>query len=115
MKAKRDGLIIGLVTGVVAVTLSYLSLSHSDKNLLLKESEEKRDDINKLIKELNHHFLESANAKIDYSKKNLDGFKQLATEKAEDFFDKAKSTVNVYSEQVEEYLKDLKNHKEDSF
>lgn len=69
MKAKRDGLIIGLLTGVVAGTLSYLSLSHSDKNLLLKESEEKRDDINKLIKELNHHFLQSANAKIDYSKK----------------------------------------------
>lgn len=115
MKAKRDGLIIGLVTGVVAGTLSYLSLSHSDKNLLLKESEEKRDDINKLIKELNHHFLQSTNAKIDYSKKNLDGFKQLATEKAEELFDKAKSTVDVYSEQVEEYLKDLKNHKEDSF
>lgn len=115
MKAKRDGLIIGLVTGVVAGTLSYLTLSHSDKNLLLKESEEKRDDINKLIKELNHHFLESANAKIDYSKKNLDGFKQLATEKAEELFDKAKSTVDVYSKQVEEYLKDLKNHKEDSF
>lgn len=115
MKAKRDGLIIGLVTGVVAGTLSYLSLSHSDKNLLLKESEEKRDDINKLIKELNHHFLQSAKAKIDYSKKNLDGFKQLTTEKAEELFDKAKSTVDVYSEQVEEYLKDLKNHKEDSF
>ncbi|MCK1157783.1 hypothetical protein MXZ18_02480 [Streptococcus uberis] len=45
----------------------------------------------------------------------MDGFKQLATEKAEELFDKAKSTVDVYSEQVEEYLKDLKNHKEDSF
>ncbi|HFZ7549847.1 TPA: hypothetical protein ACIO5A_001439, partial [Streptococcus pyogenes] len=68
MTKKNHGVFWGLLLGSAAASITYLSLSSSKKDQLLKDSAKKIDDLNAYLQDKSKQVLDAVSEKVQESK-----------------------------------------------
>ncbi|VTT43601.1 Protein essC [Streptococcus porcinus] len=110
MNSRQKGIAIALIAGVAAATVAYLSLSETDRQDLLEESNEKIGELNDTIKDLSERFLGTVTEKLEDSKSKIDQYSDFASTKFEDSLSKAKGTIDHYSDLAGDKIDEQLNH-----
>ncbi|WP_138081747.1 hypothetical protein [Streptococcus porcinus] len=110
MNSKQKGIAIALIAGAAAATIAYLSLSETDKQDLLEESNKKMGELNDTIKGFSEQFLGTVTEKLEDSKSKIDQYSDFASTKLEDSLSKAKGTIEHYSDVAGDKIDEQLNH-----
>lgn len=98
MTKKNHGVFWGLLLGLAAASIAYLSLSSSKKDQLLKDSAKKIDDLNAYLQDKSKQVLDAVSEKVQESKDAVEVYGGIAAETVEESLGQAKEKVEGIGE-----------------
>ncbi|HEP1763713.1 signal recognition particle GTPase [Streptococcus pyogenes] len=98
MTKKNHGVFWGLLLGLAAASIAYLSLSSSKKDQLLKDSAKKIDDLNAYLQDKSKQVLDAVSEKVQESKDAVEVYGGIATETVEESLGQVKEKVEGIGE-----------------
>ncbi|HEP6133705.1 signal recognition particle GTPase [Streptococcus pyogenes] len=98
MTKKNHGVFWGLLLGSAAASITYLSLSSSKKDQLLKDSAKKIDDLNAYLQDKSKQVLDAVSEKVQESKDAVEVYGGIATETVEESLGQVKEKVEGIGE-----------------
>ncbi|HEP1520387.1 TPA: hypothetical protein VB519_000094 [Streptococcus pyogenes] len=98
MTKKNHGVFWGLLLGSAAASITYLSLSSSKKDQLLKDSAKKIDDLNAYLQDKSKQVLDAVSEKVQESKDAVEVYSGIAAETVEESLGQVKEKVEGIGE-----------------
>lgn len=108
MTKKNHGVFWGLLLGSAAASITYLSLSSSKKDQLLKDSAKKIDDLNAYLQDKSKQVLDAVSEKVQESKDAVEVYGGIATETVEESLGQVKEKVEGIGEATSQTIQSKK-------